>query len=77
MNYKETIEETYAQSVVGMKDEEFSYDGDQWYVYVYALPARLQITYLIVVLHNQVFNGGFHQYFVNGYGQFSKITINL
>jgi hypothetical protein len=28
------------------------------------------------VLHNQVFNGGFHQYFVNGYGQFANETIN-
>jgi hypothetical protein len=26
-------------------------------------------------MHNQVFNGGFHQYFVNGYGQFAKETI--
>lgn len=39
------------------------------------MPLHLQITYLITVLHNQVLNGGFHQYFVNGYGQFAYETV--
>ena len=30
---------------------------------------------MVVVLHNQGFNGGFHQYFVNGYGQFAINTV--
>ena len=32
---------------------------------------------MIVVFHNQIYNGGFHQFFVNGYGQFAKETINI
>lgn len=32
--------------------------------------------YLVVLLHNQIFNGGFRQYLVNCYGQFANETIN-
>lgn len=31
---------------------------------------------MVVIFHNQVFNGGLHQYFVNRYGQFAKETID-
>ena len=30
---------------------------------------------MVLVFHNQVFNGGFHQYFANCYGQFAPETI--
>jgi hypothetical protein len=33
------------------------------------------VTYLIVLLENQVFNGGFDQYFANCYGQFALDTV--
>ncbi|KAA0992037.1 DMP19 family protein [Dyadobacter aurulentus] len=76
MNYTELIEEKYAEAVKGIKEEWVNEPNTKWYKYVIGLPIQLQICYLIVVFHNQIFNGGFHQYFVNGYGQFAKETIN-
>lgn len=76
MNYTELIEEKYTKAVKGIKEEWFNEPNTKWYEYVIGLPSQLQVCYLIVVFHNQVFNGGFHQYFVNGYGQFAKETIN-
>ncbi len=76
MSYTELIEEKYAESVKGIKEEWFNEPNTKWYEYIIGLPIQLQICYLIVVFHNQIFNGGFHQYFVNGYGQFAKETIN-
>lgn len=76
MSYTELIEEKYAEAVKGIKEEWFNEPNTKWYEYVIGLPIQLQICYLIVVFHNQIFNGGFHQYFVNGYGQFTKETIN-
>lgn len=75
MSNLEIIEEKYAESVMGIKKEWFNTVSNKWYDYVIGLPIHLQITYLIVVFHNQILNGGFHQYFVNGYGQFAKETI--
>lgn len=37
---------------------------------------KQQIVYSIFVFHNQVKNGGLHQYFFNSYGQFCFLTIN-
>lgn len=71
----EIIEKKYAESVKGLKNEWFENASSKWYDYILDLPMQCQITYLIVVLHNQVINGGFHQYFSNGYGQFAKETI--
>jgi hypothetical protein len=76
MSNSEIIEKKYAEAVQGIKEEWFLNANNKWYKYVMGLPIQLQVTYLIVILHNQVFNGGFHQYFVNGYGQFAKETIN-
>lgn len=76
MNNLEIIQEKYAESIIGMKEEWFNTVSTKWYDYVIGLPIHLRITYLIVVFHNQIFNGGFHQYFVNGYGQFAKETVN-
>ncbi len=72
----EVIENKYAEAIQGIKNEWLEGDGFMWFNYVIGLPPQLKNTYLIVILHNQVFNGGFHQYFVNGYGQFAKETID-
>lgn len=76
MSNSEIIEKKYAESVMGIKEEWFNTVSTKWYDYVIGLPIHLQTIYLIVVFHSQIFNGGFHQYFVNGYGQFAKETIN-
>lgn len=76
MSNSEIIEKEYAEAVKGIKDEWFTAVNEKWYNYIIGLPIHLQITYLTSVFHNQICNGGFHQYFVNGYGQFSKETIN-
>jgi hypothetical protein len=76
MDNIDIIEKKYSEAVQGIKEEWFENANNKWYNYVIGLPIQLQNTYLVVILHNQVFNGGFHQYFVNGYGQFIKETIN-
>lgn len=76
MKNSELIEKTYSEAVQGLKEDWFSNSNTFWYDYVVNLPVHLKVTYLIVISHNQIFNGGFHQYFVNGYGQFAIETIN-
>jgi Domain of unknown function (DUF4375) len=75
MKNSELIEKTYLEAVKGIKEDWLLNSNTNWYDYVVNLPIHLKVTYLVVVLHNQVFNGGFHQYLVNGYGQFVKETI--
>lgn len=75
MKNPELIEKTYAEAVKGIKEDWLLNSSTDWYDYVVNLPIHLRVTYLVVVLHDQVFNGGFHQYLVNGYGQFVKETI--
>jgi hypothetical protein len=75
MKNSELIEKTYSEAVKGIKEDWLLNSNTNWYDYVINLPIQLKVTYLVIVLHNQVFNGGFHQYFVNGYGQFAKETI--
>lgn len=65
----------YQQATQGLS-EPILRDGGLWYDHVSRLPMHLQVVYTIVVFHNQVFNGGFHQYFLNGYGQFAYLTID-
>lgn len=76
MNNSEIIEREYLQAVKGLKEDWLKSVSSEWYDYVIGLPTHLQIAYLVVVFHNQIFNGGFHQYFVNGYSQFARETIN-
>ncbi|MGD1318739.1 DMP19 family protein [Chryseobacterium sp. 2R14A] len=76
MNNQELIEQTYLEAAKEIKEDWFFSDMPYWYSYVINLPKHLQITYLTVVMENQVLNGGFHQYFANSYGQFSKETID-
>jgi hypothetical protein len=76
MNDQIIIKEKYAEAVKGIKAEWLMTTDSRWYDYVVGLPSDQQVTYLVIVVHNQVFNGGFHQYFFNGYGQFAKETIS-
>lgn len=64
----------YANSVKGLNDKILN-DKDLWYNYINDLPRNLQVTYTIIIFHDQVFNGGLHQYFFNSYGQFAYLTI--
>ena len=68
------IDKTYAEAVKGL-DEEILSDCDTWYKYVLNLPEAQQVVYTVILLHWQVENGGFHQYFFNSYGQFAYLTI--
>jgi len=76
MDNVKIIEEKYAEAVKGIKEEWFSESNTKWYDHIIWLPVQQRVCYLVVVFHNQVFNGGLHQYFANGYGQFAKETIN-
>jgi hypothetical protein len=69
------VQKAYSEAVKGIKDEWLIEEDVEWYNYVVSLPIPLQTTYMVVVLYNQVFNGGFHQYFANHYGQFAAKTI--
>jgi len=71
----ELIERTYAEAAKGINGDWFLNANTNWYEYIVNLPLNQKIAYLIIVLNNQVSNGGFHQYFVNGYGQFALETI--
>lgn len=75
MNKSELIAQSYSEAVKDIKEDWFLNINTDWYDYVINLPEHLKVTYLTIVFHNQVFNGGFHQYFVNGYGQFVVETI--
>ena len=69
------VEKTFARAVKDLKNEWLSSHDKKWYMYITGLPENLQVVYTILVFHNQVFNGRFHQYFSNGYGQFALETI--
>lgn len=77
MNNQEIIQNAYKSAVSGLKSEWFISDEDDWYKYIVSLPQQEKITYLIIVFNNEVYNGGFHQYFLNGYGQFAEETIPI
>jgi len=75
MNKENLINDKFKESVKGL-DERVIANQDDWYAYVMNLPIQLRIVYTIVILHQQVFNGGFHQYFLNGYGLFGYLTLD-
>ncbi len=68
------VNQTYSDATKGL-DEEILSDCDTWYKYVLNLPKAQQVVYTVILLHWQVENGGFHQYFLNSYGQFAYLTI--
>lgn len=72
---QELIDFYYESAVKEIKEEWFTNNSTKWYEHIIGLPDKEKVTYLIEILDRQVFNGGFHQYFLNGYGQFVKETI--
>ncbi len=68
------IDKTYSDAVKGL-DKQILINCDTWYNYVLDLPHAQKVVYTVSVLNWQVENGGFHQYFLNSYGQFAYITI--
>ena len=74
MENQEMIDKIYENAVTGLSKDVLN-DGDKWYNYVMKLPLKEQIVYTIAILNMQVQNGGLHQYFFNGYGQFAFVTI--
>lgn len=74
MENQEITSEYYKKAVVGI-DESLLQDMNQWYDYVINLPEKLQVAYTVILFHQQVYNGGFHQYFFNSYGQFGYLTL--
>ena len=74
MTTTDTINKYYKQSVVGITAETLK-NCDQWYNCIIVKPDYLQAVYTYVILYQQVYNGGFHQYFANGYGLFGELTI--
>jgi hypothetical protein len=78
MSNIEAIERTYQKISEDMSLEWFdTINGRvvEWYNYILGLPEHQRVIYEVVLLDNQVSNGGFDQYFYNRYGQFSKTTI--
>lgn len=74
MRNEEITNKYYKEAVSGL-NETILNNKDLWYSYIINLPLQLQIVYTIVVFNQQVFNGGFHQYFFNSYGQFAYLTV--
>lgn len=75
MEQEGIIEQKYAEAVRGIREDWLLVPSTHWYEYINGLSISLKTAYLVVVVHNQVMNGGFHQYFFNGYGQFAKETV--
>jgi hypothetical protein len=73
----EIVRINYEKATSGINQEMLEKVNSEWYDYVMALPENYKITYLAVILNDQVYNGGFHQYFYNGYGQFASETIDV
>ncbi|MCB9232921.1 MAG: DUF4375 domain-containing protein [Bacteroidia bacterium] len=74
MKYEDLINKKFDEAVGGI-DARILSNFEDWYNYVENLPVHLRITYMIIILNQQVFNGGFHQYFFNGYGGFGYLTL--
>ena len=68
------IDKYYQEAIKNLTEEKLA-KLSLWYKHISQLPLHLQIIYTIAILHQQVFNGGFHQYFFNGYGVFAYDTI--
>lgn len=77
MNNPQIIQQYFEKATLGIKNEWLISDhaNDSWYEYIVNLDLKPKVAYMLLIFHNQVYNGGFHQYFVNGYGQFAKETV--
>ena len=76
MNYNTIIEKFQTLVFDNLREEWLWENSSNWYDYILSLPEQLRTTYLVVIYHNQVFNGGHDQWFTNHYGQFATETIN-
>jgi hypothetical protein len=65
----------YSSAVKGIKDEWLVNLDEGWYNHITNLPEKERVVYHIAILDEEISNGGFNQYFVNGYGQFARDTI--
>lgn len=74
MTNEEIIREKFDESVIGI-DEALLKNENAYYDYVVNMPQHLQVVYTVIVFHNQVYNGGLHQYFFNKYGMFGYIVV--
>lgn len=75
MTAEQIVTKFYLKAVEGLKDEWLISTTTQWYDYIISLPKNERFTYMIMIMHEQVYNGGFDQYFVNAYGRFAFETI--
>lgn len=75
MENRQLIEKFYKEAVKDIKEDWLLPSSSKWYEHILSLDEKSKITYLISILDQQVFNGGFDQYFKNGYGQFAQQTI--
>lgn len=74
MKNQEITSKYYKEAVKGI-DEDLLQDMNRWYDYVVNLSEKLQVVYTVILFNQQVYNGGFHQYFFNSYGQFGYLTL--
>ncbi len=75
MNKEELIEQYYKAAVNGINEKMLTSENDDWYNYVVNLPIKEKYTYIIIIMNEEVLNGGFDQYFTNTYGRFAYETV--
>lgn len=75
MTAEQIVTKFYLKAVDGLKDNWLTSRTTEWYDYIIALPLKERFTYIIMIMHDQVHNGGFDQYFINAYGRFVYETI--
>jgi hypothetical protein len=66
---------TYHRAVAGLTEAILVAPYPQWYDHINHLPLPERLTYCVLLFDAQVGNGGLHQYFWNGYGQFGYETV--
>lgn len=69
------IDFAYSSAVENLKEEWLEASSAEWHNHIVNLPEKERVVYTVSILDMEVNNGGFNQYFVNGYGQFAKETI--
>jgi galactose mutarotase-like enzyme len=75
MKNEEITDSHYKKAIEGL-NQKILENKDLWFSHILNLPEHLQVTYTVIIFDQQIFNGGFHQYFFNSYGQFAYLTID-
>ena len=75
MTSEQLIQYYYKSAVKGISEKMLVSDNDDWYNYVMGLSIKEKFTYIIIIMNEEVFNGGFDQYFTNTYGRFAFETV--